>query len=176
MNRIDKIKNMHTTLAEFSYSPAPLEKGYTRKTLYVNVSENRIMEKPVSSEMEYLFVGGKGFGLWLLWHAVKEDTKWDDPDNEIVISSGPLGGTSSFPGSGKSLVVSISPTTGSVMDCNVGGHFGPLLKFSGWDAIELQGKAQKDVIIIIDGIKNKVSIEEAPAEAVDSHLIAEELT
>ena len=37
------------------------------------------------------------------------------------------------------------------MDSNVGGYFGPLLKFAGWDAIEIQGKAEKDVIVFIDG-------------------------
>ena len=48
------------------------------------------------------------------------------------------------------------------MDSNVGGYFGPLLKFSGWDAIEIQGKAQKDVIVFIDGNQGRITIEEAP--------------
>jgi aldehyde:ferredoxin oxidoreductase len=61
------------------------------------------------------------------------------------------------------------------MDSNVGGFFGPFLKFSGFDAIELQGKADKDVIIFIDGLNHKVEIFEAPAEAVDSHLLGEQL-
>jgi len=62
------------------------------------------------------------------------------------------------------------------MDSNVGGYFGPLLKFAGWDAIELQGKAEKDVIVYIDGNNGYVTIEEAPQEAVDSHLAAEQFT
>ena len=43
------------------------------------------------------------------------------------------------------------------MDSNVGGHFGPLLKFSGWDAIEIQGKAAQDVGVFIDGNKDKLA-------------------
>jgi aldehyde:ferredoxin oxidoreductase len=62
------------------------------------------------------------------------------------------------------------------MDSNVGGFFGPFLKFSGFDALELQGKAERDVIIFIDGINHKVEISEAPTEAFDSHLLAEQLT
>jgi aldehyde:ferredoxin oxidoreductase len=62
------------------------------------------------------------------------------------------------------------------MDSNVGGFFGPFLKFSGFDAIELQGKSEKDVIVFIDGINHIVEIFEAPAEAIDSHLLAEQLT
>jgi len=73
-------------------------------------------------------------------------------------------------------VVTLSPQTQSIMDSNVGGYFGPFLKFSGFDAIELQGKAEKDVIIFIDGVNHKISICEAPAEAGDSHILAHQLT
>lgn len=62
------------------------------------------------------------------------------------------------------------------MDSNVGGFFGPFLKFAGYDALELQGKAEKDVIVYIDGINHRIEINEAPAEAVDSHVLAEQLT
>ena len=129
-------------LSEYTYEASPAERGYTGQTLYVNLSENTIAAKPVTKVMREKFVGGRGFGLWLLWHGVNDDTKWDDPENEIVISSGPCGGITQYPGSGKSLVVAISPLTNIVIDSNVGGHFGPLLKFAGWDAIEVQGKAK----------------------------------
>jgi aldehyde:ferredoxin oxidoreductase len=62
------------------------------------------------------------------------------------------------------------------MDSNVGGFFGPFLKFSGFDAIELQGKAASDVIVYINGVDHYVEIFEAPAEAVDTHVLAEQLT
>ncbi|MDD2235449.1 MAG: aldehyde ferredoxin oxidoreductase C-terminal domain-containing protein, partial [Desulfitobacteriaceae bacterium] len=62
------------------------------------------------------------------------------------------------------------------MDSNVGGYFGPLCKFCGFDALEIQGKAKRDVIIFIDGDNNMVSIEEAPEECVNSHILAETLT
>ena len=172
---IQKMRQAHKVLAEFEYELSEVEKGYTNRTLYLNLSDNTIASKPVTQQMKDVFTGGKGFGLWLLWHGVTGDTKWNDPQNEIVISSGPIGGTTQYPGSGKSLVVSISPTTHSVMDSNVGGHFGPLLKFAGWDALEIQGKAKKDVIVFIDGNEGKVTIEEAPEEAVDTHLIGEQM-
>jgi len=126
--------------------------------------------------MKEKFIGGKGYGLRLLWDATEPETKWDDPENEIIISSGPVGGITQYSGTGKSLVVSLSPQTNSVMDSNVGGFFGPFLKFSGFDAIEIQGKADKDVIVFIDGINHRVEIFEAPAEATDSHLLAEQMT
>ena len=170
------MKKNHKHLKEWKYEWTPLDKGYTDKILYINVSDNEIKEKSVPALMKEKFIGGKGYGLKLLWEATKPDTKWNDTENEIIISSGPIGGITQYSGAGKSLVVSISPQTNSVMDSNVGGFFGPFLKFAGFDAIELQGKAGNDVIIYIDGVDHKVEIFEAPKEPVDSHLLAEELT
>ncbi len=173
---IKSIKEKHKLLKKWEYNWTPLSKGYTDKTLYVNVGTSEVSEKNVPIAMKEKFIGGKGYGLRLLWDATKPDTRWDDPENEIVISSGPIGGITQYSGTGKSLVVTISPQTDSVMDSNVGGFFGPFLKFSGFDALELQGKSEKDVIVYIDGINHKVEIFEAPYEATDSHVLAEQLT
>jgi len=170
-----KTKATRRLLAERTYKPPSVERGYTGQTLYVNLTDNTIAARPVTDVMKERFIGGRGFGLWLLWHGVKDDTRWDDPENEIVISSGPIGGITQYPGSGKSLVVSISPLTNIVIDSNVGGHFGPLLKFAGWDAIEIQGKAKKDVIVVIDGPNGRVAIEEAPDTPADTHLLGHRL-
>jgi aldehyde:ferredoxin oxidoreductase len=173
---VNDIKSEHRQIKRWDYAWTPLSKGYTDKILYINVGSAEVFEKDVPPVMKEKFIGGKGYGLRLLWDATRPDTKWDDPENEIIISSGPIGGITQYSGTGKSLVVSISPQTNSVMDSNVGGFFGPFLKFSGFDALELQGKAQKDVIVFIDGINHFVEIFEAPGEAVDSHLLAEQLT
>ncbi len=173
---LSEMKSKHKLLKDYSYTLGEIEKGYTNRTLYVNLSNKEIKEKPVTQAMKDKFVGGKGFGLKLLWDATKPDTKWDDPENEIIISPGPIGGITQYAGAGKSLVVSLSPLTDLVIDSNVGGYFGPFLKFAGFDALEIQGKAEKDVIVIIDGNKGIVRIEEAPEEAVDSHILAEQLT
>ncbi|MGD2145711.1 MAG: aldehyde ferredoxin oxidoreductase C-terminal domain-containing protein [Anaerolineae bacterium] len=158
-------------LAEFPYEPASPERGYAGQTLYVNLSNRTISTKAVTEEMVEKFIGGRGFGLWYLWHGVNDDTRWDDPENEIVISSGPCGGITQYPGSGKSLVVSISPLTDVVIDSNVGGHFGPLLKFAGFDALEIQGKADQDVVLFIDGTTGRVTIEDGSGVPVDAHKV-----
>ena len=128
-------------LSEFTYDPPTIQRGYAGQTLYVNVGDGTdVTAKPVTDEMKDKFIGGRGFDLWLLWHGVRDDTRWDSPENEIVIASGPCGGITQYPGSGKSIAATISPLTDVVIDSNAGGHFGPYLKFAGWDAIEVQGK------------------------------------
>ncbi len=171
-----KIKLQHKLIKRHDYDWVPLSRGYTDRIIYVNVGTANVMEKVVPSLMKEKFIGGKGYGLKLLWDATKPDTKWDDQENEIIISSGPIGGITQYSGTGKSLVVSISPQTNSVMDSNVGGFFGPFLKFSGFDALELQGKSDRDVIVFIDGVNHNIQILEASDEAIDSHLLAEQLT
>ncbi len=172
---MDKVLTLNQ-LKKYRYEKKPIERGYNDRTLYVNVSDQRIEEKKVSEEMKEKFTGGKGFGLKLLWDATKPETKWNDPENEIIISPGPVAGITQYPGSGKSLVVSLSPATNVPIDSNVGGYFGPYMKFSGFDALELQGKAEKEVVVYIDGNEGTVSIDEIEIDTDDAHLISEKLT
>ncbi len=165
-------------IAELKYELRKVEKGYNNRTLSIDLTSPKISEKPVSKQMKDIFVGGRGFDLWLLWNALPKDriVKWDDPENEICIACGPLGGTTIYPGSGKSIAVSISPLTESIIDSNAGGYFGSYLKFSGWDALEIQGKSKKEVFVLIDGDNGKVSVEECEDLPSETHLIGEILT
>jgi len=173
---VKALKDRHVLLKEYTYEPVEIVHGYTSRTLYINLDDNTIKEKPVTAQMKEKFIGGKGFGLRLLWDAVTPKTRWNDPENELIISPGPIAGITQYSGTGKSLVVSLSPMTDIVIDSNVGGYFGPYLKFSGFDAIEIQGKAKNDVVIAIDGVERRITIEEAPEEPVDSHVLANTLT
>jgi aldehyde:ferredoxin oxidoreductase len=176
LDDVEKMKAAHAVLAEHKFTPSLPEKGYTDRSLHVDLSAMRITEKKIDDKMKEIFTGGRGFGLKYLWDAIKPTTKWNDPENDIIISPGPIGGITQYPGCGKSLVVTLSPVTDIPIDSNVGGYFGPLLKFSGFDALELQGKAAEDVIVVLDGVRGRVTIERAPLESVDSHVAAEQFT
>ncbi|MFX1410220.1 MAG: aldehyde ferredoxin oxidoreductase family protein [Promethearchaeota archaeon] len=168
-------------VVEKKYEIHEVQKGYANRTLYINLSKSEINIKPVTDEMKEKFIGGKGFDLWLMWNSLPKEkkVKWSDPVNEICISSGPLGGSIFYPGSGKSIVTSISPLTGIIIDSNVGGYFGPYLKFSGFDAIEIQGKSKNEVLIYIDGIEGLIQIievEDSDGLSEYSHELAQQLT
>ncbi|MCK4430324.1 MAG: aldehyde:ferredoxin oxidoreductase, partial [Candidatus Aminicenantes bacterium] len=78
---VQKMKEKHKLLKEYSYRLGELNRGYADRTLYVNISDNTINEKPVTELMKEKFIGGKGFGLRLLWDGTKDNTKWNDPEN-----------------------------------------------------------------------------------------------
>ncbi|MHA2263945.1 MAG: aldehyde ferredoxin oxidoreductase family protein [Candidatus Thorarchaeota archaeon] len=147
-------------LKEMKYEIPEIKLGYANQTLYVNLSSKTIEIKPVDEKMKETFTGGKGFDLWLMWNGLPKDriVKWDDAENELCIATGPLGGVTTYPGAGKSIVTTISPLTGQPIDSNVGGYFGPHLKFSGFDAMEIQGRAENDVYIFIDGDEGTIQI------------------
>ncbi len=158
------------SITSVPYDRSDIQYGYAGQTLHVDIGSRSIRTKPVSEQMKKTFIGGKGFDLWLLWQAVTPQTKWNDPENTVCISSGPLGGTPIYPGSGKSIVTTLSPTTGSAIDSNVGGYFGPYLKFSGFDALEIQGKTDRNMIVFIDGVSQQIELlacEGGPEDAYD---------
>ncbi|MEM4735849.1 MAG: aldehyde ferredoxin oxidoreductase C-terminal domain-containing protein [Candidatus Thorarchaeota archaeon] len=151
------------SLRELAYQVPQLKHGYARQVLYVDLTRLSIEIRPLDQRAIDTFNGGKGFDLYLMWTLMPSDrvVKWSDPENVLCIASGPLGGVTQYPGTGKSIVTTISPQTGIPIDCNVGGYFGPNLKFAGFDAIAIQGKADRDVYVFIDGDEGRIQILDA---------------
>ncbi|RPJ78037.1 MAG: aldehyde:ferredoxin oxidoreductase, partial [Acidobacteria bacterium] len=100
---VAKQKAAHKTLLVHHFEPSLPFRGYTNRTLHIDLTTLAVTEKAVTEEMKEIFIGGRGFGLWYLWNAIKPSTKWNDPENDIVISPGPLAGNTAYAGSGKSL-------------------------------------------------------------------------
>lgn len=71
------------------------------------------------------------------------------PENKTIFVTGPLSGTTA-PAAGKYVVVTKSPRTRTILDSYFGGIFGAQLKFAGFDAIIVEGAAEKPVYIKIE--------------------------
>ena len=67
-----------SSIATLAYKPPVINKGYANQTLAINLSESDIQTHAVTERMKRLFVGGKGFDLWMLWQAVGPDTQWKE--------------------------------------------------------------------------------------------------
>jgi aldehyde:ferredoxin oxidoreductase len=149
-------------LKQFKYQPAKVVGGYTDRILRLDLDKNEIsiQELPAGSKEKY--VGGRGYALKLIWDETNAATRYDTPDNLLVMASGPLGNDPGFPGTGKFIVGTISPLTDTFIDSNVGGHFGPLLKLAGFDALAVKGISKEDVVVLIDGDAGTVNIAKAP--------------
>jgi len=150
-------------LQQIKYQPARVVGGYTDRILRVNLSTRKITIQELPSDFKDKYTGGRGYALKLIWDETKQETRYDSPDNLLVMSNGPLGNEPGFPGTGKFIVGTISPLTDTFIDSNVGGHFGPLLKLAGFDALAVSGISKEEVVILIDGDGESISIAAAPA-------------
>jgi aldehyde:ferredoxin oxidoreductase len=98
---VPALRAAHKLVAEVPFTPSLPEKGYTRRTLFIDLDTMAVKEKVITEEMIDIFTGGRGFGLYYLWHAITPQTKWNDPENVLVISPGPIAGNPQYAGSGK---------------------------------------------------------------------------
>jgi len=144
------------------YSLKSLKHGYTNQYLTVDIGLETITIDKLDPEERDFFIGGRGLGLYFLHKKITSKTNAYDPENPLILSPGPLGGIPQFPGTSKCMAISLSPLTHIPGVSNFGGHFGAYLKYAGFDIIQISGKSEKPKIIVIDGIKSKIYITEAP--------------
>jgi aldehyde:ferredoxin oxidoreductase len=112
------------------------------KILRIELSRKKTSSQPLTKEQTELFLGGRGLGVDILFRELPRGTNPLSPENKMVFATGPLTGTGA-PTSGRYSVITRSPLTGTIFDSNSGGHFGVQLKRSGWDAVVVEGKAEK---------------------------------
>jgi aldehyde:ferredoxin oxidoreductase len=148
-----------------SYTKPHLEHGYANQFLRIDVTQAVVEVKPLDPTIRDFFIGGRGLGLYLLHRSVTSRTKAFDPENPLILSPGPLGGIPHFPGTSKCMAISLSPLTHIPGVSNFGGHFGAYLKYAGFDVLEIMGKSEKPLMIVIDGFKNRITLEQAPEGA-----------
>ncbi len=121
--------------------------GWTGKVLDVDLT-NRIVEvQPLHRDFARAFVGGRGMNGKRLFDSLPFGADPLGPENLLFFSTGPLTGT---PGATARFNVSfLSPATGFFGDANSGGHWGPELKFAGYDGLIIRGKADSPVYLAI---------------------------
>ncbi|MGD8505807.1 MAG: aldehyde ferredoxin oxidoreductase family protein [Candidatus Bathyarchaeota archaeon] len=119
---------------------------WNRKIAYINLSTGKVVQKPVPKRMRQLYLGGRGIDMYLLYNHVKPKIDPLSPENVLFFGAGLLGGIPCL-GASRCDVAAKSPLTGSVGDSNIGGFFGPEMRFAGFDHIVITGKSKRPVYI-----------------------------
>lgn len=145
-----------------NYENSQLHRGYANKILSIELGCGSIAAEELNPEVRDYFIGGRSLGLYLLHSAITPETSATDPENPLILANGPLGGIPQFPGAAKAMAVSLSPLTGIPGVSNFGGYFGAYLKYAGFDALKVTGKADRETMIVIDGFNRQVTLEAAP--------------
>ncbi|OGR39578.1 MAG: aldehyde ferredoxin oxidoreductase [Desulfovibrionales bacterium GWA2_65_9] len=124
--------------------------GFAGKVLRVDLSTGKVStEDTVEKYGDVL--GGTGLGYRVLWEEVPAGTGPFDPANKLVFATGVLAGTG-VPCNGRTAVTTIFPTCWPkplVGSGHMGGQFAARLKYAGFDALIVEGRAEKPVWLFI---------------------------
>jgi len=122
--------------------------GYTGKILHVELTRRtlEIEEPPETFYRTYL--GGSAVGAHYLLRGTSPGIDPLGPENILVLALGVITGA---PVSGQSRMTAVakSPLTGAVGDSQCGGFFPAEMKFAGFDAIVLRGRADEPLYLWI---------------------------
>jgi len=132
--------------------------GYNGQILRVDLSRGAISADAVDELFCRKYLGGAGFISYFLLKELQPGIDPLGPENKLIFALGPVTGVP-LPGNGRNCVGAKSPLTGGYAKSEVGGFWGAELKHAGYDAIIVEGKAEKPVYLWIhDG---EVSIRDA---------------
>jgi len=148
--------------------------GWTGTIARLDLSEGSF-QKESSQAMAHEYVGGRGFAARLYWNEVSPEIDALDPDNPLILMTGPLAGTAAIACSrlvvsGKSALLMPDQYGHATM----GGSAAPALKGTGFDGLVIKGKAPKPVCLYITN--GTVRIDDASGLwGLDTHATIEKL-
>ena len=127
--------------------------GNTGKLARINLTDKSVTIEDTTPYFKK-YLGGRALNHMLIFKDIDvARVKPFDPENEIIFSAGPLGGTT-WPSSGRLQATFIAPMPYSGWgDSNVGGAVGPEMKFAGWDAVVIMGKSGEPTYLYIEDEK-----------------------
>jgi aldehyde:ferredoxin oxidoreductase len=126
--------------------------GWTGKRLLVDLSLHRSWIEEIPVDDLRTVIGGRGLNGRFLLNWMRSQEFSASADNPIAFAVGPLAGTPA-PCSGwtsLSAISEISPIPGYVTT-GLPGHWGPQLKFAGFDQLVILGRAEHPVYLSVEG-------------------------
>lgn len=129
-----------------------MKTSYNRKLARINLTTGEIRTEELDIELAKKFIGGRGLGTKMLYDEGIATVAPLSPENKLIYITGAVTGTKS-PSSGRYMVVTKSPLTGMIACSNSGGVWGAKLKYAGWEALIVEGKAENPTYINIEDDK-----------------------
>jgi aldehyde:ferredoxin oxidoreductase len=124
--------------------------GWTGKLLRVDLSSGRSSVEAIPADWRRDYLGGRGLADRYLFEEMDPRTDPFAAENKLIFATGPLTGTPA-PCGARYMVVTKGALTGAITTSNSGGHWGPELKFAGYDMVIIEGHApQLSYLFIYD--------------------------
>jgi aldehyde:ferredoxin oxidoreductase len=123
--------------------------AWTGILLRVDLAAKTVKKEPLNMKNAHEYVGARGLGTKYFCDEVDPKVDPLSPDNKLIYMTGPLTGTAAG-SAGRFEVVAKAPLTGTIGAANSGGHFGPELKFAGYDGIIFENASETPVYLYIN--------------------------
>lgn len=123
--------------------------GWAGTILRVDLTNEKIKKQDLPEELALKFLGGSGINAKILYDETEPGIDPLGPENKLIFGAGPLAGTLA-PSSSRYTITAKGPFTFAFCDSNSGGHFGPEMKFAGYDNIIFEGVAKRPVYLWAD--------------------------
>ena len=121
---------------------------YKNIILRADLTRRKFEKEEIDQSRMMKFLGGRGLGAKILFDEMKPFTDPLSPANKLIFHAGPMIGTGA-PFCPKYCVVTKSPLTGTILMSLAGGFFGARLRYSGYDGLIFEGRAEEPVYISI---------------------------
>lgn len=122
--------------------------GYNGRILRVNLSSGKLTTEEYPDSFYRQYFGGEGLIAYFLVKELPAGVEPLGPENKLIFAAGPITGVPAG-GCGRHSVGAKSPLTGGFGEADSGGYWGAELKMAGFDAVIIEGKAEKPVYISI---------------------------
>ena len=132
--------------------------GWAGHILRVDLSRGKATKEPLRLDWAEEYIGGRGLAARYLYEEMDPSVDALGPDNKLIMATGPLTGTNASCGS-RYMVVTKGPLTGAITTSNSGGHWGPELKFAGYDMVIVEGRSDRPCYLLVDD--DRVEIRDA---------------
>jgi aldehyde:ferredoxin oxidoreductase len=123
-------------------------KGYTGRTLAVDLTSGRIHERQIDAGTLHRYLGGRGLGIKLLMDMSPPRIDPFSGDNPLIFMTGPYTGVGVF--SAFFNITTKAPLTKIAGSSHCGGRWGPKLKRAGFDGVIIQGSAQEPCYLLVE--------------------------
>ena len=129
------------------------EFGYAGKILNVDLSDGKSGEF-ATADYSGKYLGGRGIAARLFWELVPPGTAAFDPENCLICATGPVTGFFGLAGCRWVMCAKTPLRQPEAFSYgNLGGKWGSALKYGGYDALAVRGRAEKPSYLYIhDGI------------------------
>ena len=128
-------------------------KGWSGRRLCIDLGLQKSWTEEIPIDDLRLYLGGRGLNADYCLKNISNFAGTSSSLNPISLSVGPLSGTIAPCSGWTSIAVFSVSNVLRYAQVSMPGHWGPQLKFCGFDQLIIQGKSEKPIYIAIDGQK-----------------------